>query len=292
MATGRMIQRKISSNKELPRLIALLEERMGQPHGAMAALLYTWSIAHLDIDGRMHGDPFVVKGAVLPRISFVTPELVEKYLLAMAEVGLVSYYEADGDRWLEFSGFKDCQPGLRPEKERPSSIPSSLSGVALNGGLCPEKGGKKAGSGRSLPGTIEDQSEVKEKSKSKDIRPASASPTLAFSVDQALGFLAEGGRFTATPADSGQSINLTKLIKKHPDPGDWRLVGQWLAAGGDGFRGTLDTRAAGDFKHWLPHARKWDANGRGPVAKTNGKQGSFGYTKPRDAVKETKDVPL
>jgi hypothetical protein len=141
MAQGRMLQRKISRNRDLPRLVALLDERMGEPHGALAALLYTWCIAHLDVAGRMHGDPDVVKGEVVPRISAITPELVRTYSEAMAEVGLVHYYEADGDRWLEFRGFKDSQPGLRPEKEAASRVPSPSAGTpisSLSSGPTPE----------------------------------------------------------------------------------------------------------------------------------------------------------
>jgi hypothetical protein len=139
MASGRMIQRKISSNKELPKLIALLDGRMGHPHGAMAALLYTWSIAHLDCEGRMHGDPFVVKGSVVPRISFITPELVETYLVAMAEVGLVVYYEAEDDRWLFFPAFEGSQPHLRKDREADSKIPSHHNAMRIISGSTPEQ---------------------------------------------------------------------------------------------------------------------------------------------------------
>jgi len=128
MANGRMLARKISTNKSLPLLISGLDTEMGAPHGAMAALLYTWSIGHLDVEGRMNGDPDVVKGNVMPRVPFVTVELVDKYLCAMAKVGLVEYYEADGDRWLEFLGFDKSQPGLRKDREPPSNAPDPSAG--------------------------------------------------------------------------------------------------------------------------------------------------------------------
>lgn len=131
MASGRMLQRKISSNKQLPKLISMLDERMGAPHGAMASLLYTWSIAHLDAEGRMHGDVHVVKGQVVPRIAFITTELIETYLLAMQEVGLVVYYTADDDRWVAFPGFDRNQPHLRKDRESKSSIPSPEQGERI-----------------------------------------------------------------------------------------------------------------------------------------------------------------
>jgi hypothetical protein len=128
MASGRMLQRKISSNKQLPHLMRILDERLGAPHGAMASLLYTWSIAHLDAEGRMHGDVHVVKGQVVPRIAFITTDLIETYLLAMEEVGLVVYYEADDDRWLSFPGFDRNQPNLRKDRESKSTIPTPEHG--------------------------------------------------------------------------------------------------------------------------------------------------------------------
>lgn len=122
MAQGRMIQRKISRNKDLPALISLIDKRMGAPHGAYAALLYTWCIAHLDVDGRMHGDPLVVKGEVFPRLQ-VTAEHCGAYLEAMAEIGLVQYYQVEGDYWLSFCAFERSQPGLRRDRESPSMVP-------------------------------------------------------------------------------------------------------------------------------------------------------------------------
>jgi hypothetical protein len=76
----------------------------------------------------MHGDPLVVKGEVVPRITFITPELVDVYLRAMAQLELVSYYEANGDRWLEFPAFEDSQPGMRKGREPESTIPSPTEG--------------------------------------------------------------------------------------------------------------------------------------------------------------------
>lgn len=136
MASGRMLQRKISSNKQLPKLIERLDAELGAPHGAMASLLYTWCIAHLDAEGRMHGDVYVVKGQVVPRIAFITTDLIETYLLAMQDVGLVIYYEADDDRWLCFPGFDRNQPNLRKDRESKSTIPSPEQGkrVLRDGG--------------------------------------------------------------------------------------------------------------------------------------------------------------
>jgi len=129
MASGRMLSRKISANKDIPRLVKLVDERLGQPHGAFAALLFTWLIAHLDAEGRTNGDPDVVKGNVAPRLPWITSDDVSAYLLAAGELGLVIYYEAEGDSWLAFPGFDRNQPWLRKDREAASSIPSPDYGV-------------------------------------------------------------------------------------------------------------------------------------------------------------------
>ncbi len=131
MANGRIINVKISRNKLLPRLMRLLDEEMGVPHGAQAVIVYTWCIAHLDVEGRLNGDPVVVRGQVVSRLNSITDEHVERYLVAMAEVGLVDYYEADGDRWLNFRGFHGSQLGLRKDREAASTIPSPAKGKSL-----------------------------------------------------------------------------------------------------------------------------------------------------------------
>jgi hypothetical protein len=87
----------------------------------------------------MHGDPDVVKGQVVPRIAGVTPELLREYLTIMAEVGLVTYYAADDDLWLEFRAFEGSQPNLRKDREAKSTIPSPNSGVILGTVATPEQ---------------------------------------------------------------------------------------------------------------------------------------------------------
>jgi hypothetical protein len=155
MATGRMLQRRISVNKELPRLVQKVDEKLGAPHGAYAALLYTWCIPHLDVEGRMNGDPDVVKGQVVPRLAGVMPESIRTYLETAAELGLVVYYEAGGDLWLEFPAFKTSQPGLRAERETKSTIPPASEGRSIAGGT-PAEVRRDAGDG---PAEVEEEVE-------------------------------------------------------------------------------------------------------------------------------------
>lgn len=144
MAQGRMIQRRISTSKKLAQLVSEVDRLDG--NGAYAALLYTWCLAHLDVDGRMEGDPCVVRGNVVPRIPHYTESNVRDYLRTMHNVGLVYYYEAEGDWWLEFCNFNENQPGLRKEREGKSRItpaPQNATKNALrsNAGVLPEYSG-------------------------------------------------------------------------------------------------------------------------------------------------------
>lgn len=171
MAQGRMIQRKISSNKQLPRLLRLLDERYGAPHGAQAVILYTFCIAHLDVEGRMHGDPALVKGNVVPRFA-MSAEDVERYLLAMAEVGLVVYYEAEDDRWLYFPGFDSSQPNLRKDREAPSKAPPPDRGSLISAGASPAELGSDAGNGPAEEKRREDQEKRREANSARGRAPA------------------------------------------------------------------------------------------------------------------------
>jgi hypothetical protein len=160
MAQGRMLNRKISLNKDLPRLMQVVDQRMGTPHGAQAVVLYTWCISHLDVEGRMHGDPIVVKGTVVPRFPSITDAHIEPYLVAMADIGLVHYYEADGDRWLSFPAFEDAQPGLRKDREAPSKIPPPEAGSPVRG-HAPEEVRSNSGVGPAEEKRREDQEKEK-----------------------------------------------------------------------------------------------------------------------------------
>jgi len=124
MARGRMLNKSISYNRD----VATLTNKLG----GLAGLVWTWMIAHLDREGRMHGDPAVIKGTVAPRIDGITPDLIRQMLAEANELGLIVWYEADGERYVAFPGFDHQQVGLRKEREPESDLPSPISpGPAL-----------------------------------------------------------------------------------------------------------------------------------------------------------------
>ncbi len=125
MARGRMLNNRISRNKDVAKL--------GELAGGWGLVFYTWMIPHLDCEGRIHGDPLVLKGLVCPRLGWVTSEVIDETVSAAHDLGLLNLYEVDGECYIEFPSFADNQTGLRKSRERPSEIPPPGDGVTPEG---------------------------------------------------------------------------------------------------------------------------------------------------------------
>jgi len=91
MAQGRIVVNAIASDKK----INLLSDDTSR-------LAFTWLITFADCEGRTHGDPAVVRSMLFPRRQDITIEQMEKYILEWAGLGLVIFYEAEGDKWIYF----------------------------------------------------------------------------------------------------------------------------------------------------------------------------------------------
>lgn len=138
MADGRILKRKISTDGRVGLL------------SAHSALLYSWSIPHLDREGRMPGAPVAVRGAVVPALAEAHPdewtdERVASYIAEWTVVTdeddglprpLVLHYCVRGVWVCQFLGFQKNQK-LRWDRERPSSLPAPppmlLEGLATAG---------------------------------------------------------------------------------------------------------------------------------------------------------------
>lgn len=112
MPDGRMLKKAITTSKKLAELKT-----------DTARLLYTWLIPFLDIEGRYFADPYVIKGAIFPRIISITPEMISDCLADMQRVNLIVVYCWNGDSYLQYEKFKYHQ-SLRADKESPSRIPA------------------------------------------------------------------------------------------------------------------------------------------------------------------------
>jgi hypothetical protein len=111
MAEGRMLKRVISDSK-----------RVAQLQNDTHRMLYTWLLAHLDVEGRFSAEPCIVRGHVVPRLKHVTDEVIESALEDMARVDLIIIYEVDGDRFLQYRIFHKHNK-VRRDKEGISHIP-------------------------------------------------------------------------------------------------------------------------------------------------------------------------
>ena len=133
MAQGRMLNRKIGLNKAVNYQLSSDTSR----------LAFTWTIPFLDRDGRVHGEPSVLKALVFPRRKDITDEKMEEFIEEWVDAGLVIWYEAEGDLWLYFPKFHDNQPKLRYDREASSAIPGPNKGRRITrrskSGVTPEQ---------------------------------------------------------------------------------------------------------------------------------------------------------
>jgi hypothetical protein len=85
-------------------------------------LLFTWGIAHLDVEGRITGHLRSFKGLVAPLLDHITPQSVLAFFQDAEHLGLIRRYQVDG-RWVvQYPAFKKNQT-LRPDKEAKSQFP-------------------------------------------------------------------------------------------------------------------------------------------------------------------------
>ena len=125
------------------------------------------------------------------------------------------------------------------------------------------------------------------------LEPITTSESRLSKPDEALQVLNEASnfRFVVTRLKRGQAICVQRLIAGHPAAAEWRLVGEWLAAGGEAWRCDVDVRCLGDFEAWLAHATKWrdsgrpQLHGRGARAPT-----ALGYAPATTAYERSEDL--
>lgn len=125
MARGRFISKEISIDKKVNSLSS-----------PWSMLAFTWLLTHADREGRTYGDPIIVRSVVFPRQESISLQDIESYIKEWVEVGLVNWYEVDGEMYIEFPNFDKHQVGLRKDKEPLSTIPQNP--LRNNDGKVPE----------------------------------------------------------------------------------------------------------------------------------------------------------
>ena len=204
----------------------------------------------------------------------------EKALAELVRAGFVSLYQVNGERFAKINGWAKHQ-----KIDRPSPPKFPVPAEVLASPREPSRGFDADGMG--WEGDMDGKGEVEDDAAGKQ-------PPLPFKPDAAVEALASasGGRFTASKLTKGQAINCQRLIREAPALTTWTLVGQWLTAGGDGWKGDLDVRHLRDFATWVAHAQRWDSSGRGPVNARNGSTPAVGHARPAPHNTETTEYDL
>jgi hypothetical protein len=115
MARGRFLSRSISVSEQIDALI--------DAEGYEAGLLMTWMVAHLDVEGRMKGNPKTVRGTVCPLRLDLTTKKVARILKAANDVGLIRWYVVGEQQCIWFPEFHNHQKNLRKDREGTSQLP-------------------------------------------------------------------------------------------------------------------------------------------------------------------------
>jgi hypothetical protein len=90
-------------------------------------LAFTWLITFADCEGRVSGDPTNLRNKLFPRRDDITINQIEGYIKEWATIGLIQWYQANGDQWISFTNFDKHQLGLRKDREAPSNIPAPIN---------------------------------------------------------------------------------------------------------------------------------------------------------------------
>jgi len=184
MPVGRVLLKSISVSKKLPKL---------KTDGAR--LLYTWLLAHVDVNGCYEADPGVIKSHIFTRLR-KSAKTVRQYLDDLERVGLIIRYEAKGDVYLIIPDFREKQPSLRPEREAKPTIPLPT----------PEQFQSKSGVNQELPRT----SQVKSSKVKISQYKSGVTPVDKKSVDNCLTKLTDS--FKKYDFKKEQKYNLVALL--------------------------------------------------------------------------------
>ena len=133
-ARGRMLSWTISKDGRVARLSCPL-----------AKLLYSWMIAHADNLGRMPGEPAEVRATVIPREPEVTDEWVAVWLAEMHTLGLIVWFEFDGMRYVQLTGWDKHQRltgNMRRKSDYPEP-PAAMMAEASRKSCWPNENGRE-----------------------------------------------------------------------------------------------------------------------------------------------------
>jgi len=111
MARGRFISKSIVDDMEFAEL------------PTKTALFFLLTVPHLDAEGRIIGHPKQLKRMVAGLRKDLSVRDIEIALGVLQQGKFVIWYEIEGKKYLYFPAFEEHQPGLRKDREAPSTIP-------------------------------------------------------------------------------------------------------------------------------------------------------------------------
>lgn len=198
MPDGRFISKSISVSEQLGSI------------SLEADFLFGRCIPHLDVDGRITGNPKGLKAIVCPLRDELSHQKITHLLKELHEAGLVVWYEVNGSRYLEFPNFARHQKGMHRDREAASKLPSSqadgVKPVISQSATLADEVRINSGSGQDVvPPKLskEKLSEVKE-STAPVGAPKGKYPSFAMS---------DSARFHKTCLNHGYAIELSLLRK-------------------------------------------------------------------------------
>ena len=154
MAQGRMLKKKISVNEDVCSL-----------NSDSSRLIYTWTIAHLDVDGFIIGRLRSFKALVCPLLEHIAIEDIASYFEEWERQGLIIRHESDNGPCLQFPKFRENQGGLKIEREAKSLYSQCLiPNSRTTPGLIPENSGTTPG---QLPLKVKKRNESLKEGKEK-----------------------------------------------------------------------------------------------------------------------------
>jgi hypothetical protein len=115
MARARMIARSLSTSRKYAAL-----HLIAGPLAEFCQAMYPLLVAHADDWGRLAGDEFTIKHAIVP--TSPRPEAdIARALECLDTTQLIRWYSADGRNWIQIQQFDEHQSGLH--KRTTSAIP-------------------------------------------------------------------------------------------------------------------------------------------------------------------------
>jgi hypothetical protein len=149
MPEGRFVSRTIAHSEQLAAV------------SLEADYLFARCIPHLDVEGRLSGNPALVKAIAVPLRKELTEERIAELLAELDAAELVVWYAVGGKQVLAFPGFGRHQK-LTKSREAESRFPAlTPDAVRMRSGVTPES--VRSGSGASHPEVeVEVEVEVQE----------------------------------------------------------------------------------------------------------------------------------